>query len=63
MKKSFIKKAYAGLYQAFLVFMISISMAMNPMLISEIKKMTDYLNEVRIEQVIEEETDEEDPID
>jgi hypothetical protein len=38
-------------------------MATNPLIMIELKKMSDYLNEIKVEQRIEEETDEEEPIE
>lgn len=63
MKKSIFKKIARGLYKAFLTFMICISLAADPAVTNELKKMFDYLNEVRIEQMIEEETDDDEPED
>lgn len=63
MKKSIIKRIGRGLYKAFLTFMVCISLASNPVLTNELKKMFDYLNEVRIEQMIEAEADEDEPED
>lgn len=63
MKHPLIKKITKGLYKAFLTFMICISLASNPLLTNELKKMFDFLNEVRMEQMIEAETDEDEPED
>jgi hypothetical protein len=58
MKNSFIKRIGKGLYKSFLIFMVCISMASNPAITNEIRKMLDYLKEVRAEQAIESDTDE-----
>lgn len=61
MKQSLIKKVKMGIYKTFLMFMICISMGMDPIIQDEIKKMLERMNEVCIEQIeITEDTDGED---
>lgn len=61
MKQSLIKKVKMGIYKTFLMFMICISMGMDPIIQDEIKKMLVRMNEVCIEQIeITEDTDGED---
>jgi hypothetical protein len=57
--KSFIRSLKQSIFKTFAIFMIAISMGANPALQYELKKMLQYLTEVRIEQVVETDEDEE----
>lgn len=63
MNLSFFKKLKISIYKTFLMFMICISMAADPMIQEEIKKMLERLNEVNIEQMEQTEEAEEEEED
>lgn len=58
LQHSFLLRLKISIYKTFLMFMICISMAADPMIQEEIKKMLERLNEVSIEQI--EQTEESD---